>query len=125
MIDQVKPDNTQDVFVVKGETSRSLEINEKVFHEEPCSSHRSGEPDITPSVIKAHNLSENIRVEQIHDRSGQPDERNSSSAHTVKEQHAPEVRIVKLRYSARTTSSIVKSTRRTSTSTFQDYHILP
>ena len=32
----------------------------------------------------------NIRVEQIHDRSGQPDERNSSSAHTVKEQHAPE-----------------------------------
>ena len=52
---------------------------------------RSGQPDITPSVIKAHNLSENIRVEQIHDRSGQPDERNSSSAHTVKEQHAPEV----------------------------------
>ena len=27
----------------------------------------------------------------ICDRSGQPDERNSSSAHTVKEQHAPEV----------------------------------
>ena len=26
----------------------------------------------------------------LHDRSGQPDERNSSSAHTVKEQHAPE-----------------------------------
>ena len=24
------------------------------------------------------------------DRSGQPDERNSSSAHTVKEQHAPD-----------------------------------
>ena len=43
---------------------------------------RSGQPD---------NLSENIRVEQIHDRSGQPDERNSSSAHTVKEQLAPEV----------------------------------
>ena len=31
--------------------------------------------------------------------------------------------IVKLHYSTRTTSSIVKSTRRTSTSTFQDYHI--
>ena len=52
---------------------------------------RSGQPDNTPSVIKAQNLSENIRVEQIHDRPGQPDERNSSSAHTVKEQHAPEV----------------------------------
>ena len=33
--------------------------------------------------------------------------------------------IVKLRQSTRTTSSIVKSTRKTSTSTFQDYHILP
>ena len=32
--------------------------------------------------------------------------------------------IVKLRYSARTTSSIVQSTRRKSTSTFQDYHVL-
>ena len=79
------------MFVVKGETSRSHEINEKGFHGELCSSDRSGQPDITPSVIKAHNLSENIRVEQTHDRSGQPDERNSSSAHTVKEQHAPEV----------------------------------
>ena len=86
-----QPDNTQDVFVVESETSRSHEINEKGFHGELCSSDRSGQPDITPSVIKAHNLSENIRVEQIHDRSGQPDERNSSSAQTVKEQHAPEV----------------------------------
>ena len=46
---------------------------------------------MTLSAIKAHNLFENIRVEQTHDRSGQPDERNSSKAHTVKEQHAPEV----------------------------------
>ena len=30
------------------------------------------------------------RVEQTHDGSGQPDERNSSSAHTVKEQFAPD-----------------------------------
>ena len=29
-------------------------------------------------MIEARNLSEDIRVEQIHDRSGQPDERNSS-----------------------------------------------
>ena len=42
-------------------------------------------------MIEARNLSENIRVEQTHDRSGQPDERNSSKAHTIKEQHAPEV----------------------------------
>ena len=41
----VQPDNTQDVFVVKGETSRSHEINEKVFHGELCSSDRSGQPD--------------------------------------------------------------------------------
>ena len=76
-----KPDSTEDVFVVKGETSRSHEIDEKGFHGELCSSDRSGKPD---------KLSENIRVEQTHDGSGQPDERNSSSAHTVKEQHAPE-----------------------------------
>ena len=38
------PDNTQDVFVVKGETSRSQEIDEKPFHEELCSSDRSGQP---------------------------------------------------------------------------------
>ena len=76
-----KPDSTQDVFVVKGETSRSHDIDEKGLHEELGSSDRSGKPD---------NLSENTRVEQTHDGSGQPDERNSSSAHTVKEQHAPE-----------------------------------
>ena len=36
--------------------------------------------------VKPDNLSENTRVGQTHDGSGQPDERNSSSAHTVKEQ---------------------------------------
>ena len=77
-----KPDSTEDVFVVKGETSRSHEIDEKGLHEELGSSDRSGKPD---------NMSGNARVEQFHDRSGQLDERNSSSAHTVKEQHAPEV----------------------------------
>ena len=81
----------QDVFVVKGETSRSHEINEKGFHEKLCASDRSVQPEITPSVIEARNLSENTRVEQTHDGSGQPDERDSSTAHTVKEQHAHEV----------------------------------
>ena len=81
-----QPDNTQDVFVVKGETSRSQEINEKCFHEELCSSDRSGQPDIRPGVIRAqNNLSEEIRVEQTHDRSGQPDK------HKVERQDAPEV----------------------------------
>ena len=55
-------EDTQGVFVVKGETSRSHEIVEKDFHEKLCAS----------------------------DGSGQPDECNSSSAHTVKEQHAPD-----------------------------------
>ena len=76
-----KLDSTEDVFVVKGETSRSHEINEKRLHEELGFSDRSGKPD---------NLSENTRVEQAHDGTGQPDERNSSTAHTVKEQFAPE-----------------------------------
>ena len=70
-----KRGGTEDVFVVKGETSRSHEIDEKGFHGELCSSDRSGEPN---------NLFETTRVEQTHDRSGQPDERTSSSAHTVK-----------------------------------------
>ena len=68
-----KPDSTEDVFVVKGETSRSHEIDEKGFHGELGSSDRSGKPD---------KLCENIRVEQTHDGSGQPDERNSSTAHS-------------------------------------------
>ena len=42
-------------------------------------------------MIEACNLSENTRIEQTHDGSGHPDERNSSTAHTVNEQHAHEV----------------------------------
>ena len=44
-------DNTQGVFVVKGETSRSQEIDVKSFHKELCSSDGSGQPDITQDVI--------------------------------------------------------------------------
>ena len=76
-----KPDSTEDVFVVKSETSRSHEIDEKGLHEELGSSDRSVKPD---------KLSENTRVKQAHDGTGQLVERNSSSAHTVKEQFAPE-----------------------------------
>ena len=39
---------------------------------------------------KPVNLSENTRVEQTHDGSGQPDERNRSTIRTVKEQFVPE-----------------------------------
>ena len=65
------------MFVVKGETSRSHEIDEKGLLEELDSSDRSGKPE---------KLSENIRVKHAHDGTGQPVEQNSSSAHTVKEQ---------------------------------------
>ena len=75
-----KNDSTENVFVVKGETSRSHEIDEKGLHEELVSSDRSVKPD---------NLSENTRVKQAHDGTGQLVERNSSSVHTVKEQFAP------------------------------------
>ena len=76
-----KPEDTEHVFVDKGKTSRSHEIDEKGLHEELGSSVRSGQPE---------RLTENIRVKQVHDGTGCPVERNSSSAHTVKEQFAPE-----------------------------------
>ena len=42
---------------------------------------RSGQPDVTRKVIEAHStFSEDNRFEHTHDRSGQPDECNSSKA---------------------------------------------
>ena len=76
-----KPEDTEHVFVVKGETSRSHEIDEKGLHEELGSSDRSGKPE---------RLSEDIRVKHAHDGTGQPVEQSSSSTHTVKEQFVPE-----------------------------------
>ena len=55
-----KPDSTEDVCV-KGEPSRSHEIDKKGLDEEFVFSDRSGEPD---------NLSETTRVEQAHDGTG-------------------------------------------------------
>ena len=70
-------DNKREVFVDEGETSWSREIKEKSFHEELCSSDRSGQPDITPSVISVQTCpsveKKNVGVEQTHDRSGQLD----------------------------------------------------
>ena len=78
--------NKHEVFVDKGETSWSREIKEESSHEELCSSDRSGQPDITHSVIRAQtNLSGEIRVEQTHGRSGQPDK------HEITLRAAPEV----------------------------------
>ena len=74
-----KPEDTENVFVVKGETSRSHEIDEKGLHEELGS-------------VKPERLSENIRVKHAHDGTGQPVESSSSSTHIVKEQFAPEER---------------------------------
>ena len=61
-----QPEDTQGVFVVKGEASRSHEIDEKGFHGKLCASDRSGQLEITLGVIEARNLSENTRVEQTH-----------------------------------------------------------
>ena len=42
---------------------------------------QSGKPDVTFNVIGAHsNFSEDIQIERMVDRSGKPDERNSSNA---------------------------------------------
>ena len=67
-------------FVVKGETSRSHEIDEKGLHEELGSSDRS---------VKPERLSEDIRVKHAHDGTGQLVEPSSSSTHIVKEQFVP------------------------------------
>ena len=75
-----KPDNTEDVFVVKGETSRSHEIDEKGLHEELCSSDRSE---------KLERLSEDIRVKHAHDGTEEL-VKSSVSTHIVKEQFALE-----------------------------------
>ena len=69
------------MFVVKGETSRSHEVDEKGFHEELGSSDRLGKPE---------KLSEDIRGKHAHDGTGQPLEPSSSSTHMVKEQLDPE-----------------------------------
>ena len=60
-----QPEDTQGVFVVKGETSCSHEIDNKDFHEKLCASDRSGQPEITLSEIEVRNLSENTRVSKL------------------------------------------------------------
>ena len=65
-----KPEDTERVFVNKGKTSRSHEIDDKRLHEELVSSDRTGKP------VKC----EDNRVMNVHDRTGKLVE---SSTHTV------------------------------------------
>ena len=74
-----KPENTERVFVDKGKTSRSQEIDDKRLHKELGSSDRTGKP------VK---LSEDIRVMHAHDGTGEP-VKSSASTHIVKEQVVP------------------------------------
>ena len=63
---------TQNVFVGKGKTSRSQEIDDKRVQEELVSSDRTGK------LVK----SEDIRVMHAHDGTGQLVEQNSTSTHS-------------------------------------------
>ena len=69
-----KPENTERVFVDKGKTSRSQEIDDKRLHKELGSSDGTGKP------VK---LSEDIRVMHAHDGTGEL-VKSSASTHTVK-----------------------------------------
>ena len=74
-----KPEDTERVFVEKGKTSRSQEIDDKRLHKELGSSDRTGKP------LK---LSEDIRVKHAHHGTGEP-VKSSASTHIVKEQFVP------------------------------------
>ena len=74
-----KPGSTERVFVDRGKTSRSQEIDDKRLHKELGSSDRTGKP------VK---LSEDIRVKHAHDGTGEP-VKSSAITHKVKEQFVP------------------------------------
>ena len=69
-----KPEDTERVFLDKGKTSRSQEIDDKRLQEELGSSDRTGKP------VK----SEDIRVMHAHDGTGEP-VKSRASTHTVEE----------------------------------------
>ena len=70
-----KPEDTESVFVDKGKTSRSQEIDDKRLHKELGSSDRTGKP------VK---LSEDIRVEHAHDGTGE----NVKLSEDIRVEHA-------------------------------------
>ena len=67
-----KPEDTERVFVDKGKTSRSHEIDDKRLHKELGSSDRSEKPE---------KLSEDIRVKHAHDGTGEL-VKSSASTHS-------------------------------------------
>ena len=75
-----KPEDTGHVFVDKGKTSRSQEIDDKRLDKE------FGSSDGTRKPVK---LSEDIRVMHAHDGTREPVKSNAST-HIVKEQFVPE-----------------------------------
>ena len=75
----VKPEDTERVYVDKGKTSRSQEIDDKRLHKE------LGSSDGTGKLVK---LSEDIRVMHAHNGTGEP-VKSSASTHIVKEQFVP------------------------------------
>ena len=99
-----KPEDTERVFVERGKTSRSQEIDDKRLQEEFGSSDRTGK------LVK----SEDIRVMHAHDRTEKPVE---SRTHTQCKKLVLS-NIVILHHRTRT-SSTLQPTRRTSTSTSQ------
>ena len=109
-----KPEDTEHVFVVKGETSRSHEIDENA-----CTKNLALQMDRgnLRDCLKTFVLSM-LTMEQGNLLS------KTAQVHTQWKNNLLLKKIVTLRHTTRTTSSTVHSTRRTSTSTFQDYHIL-
>ena len=103
-----KLEDTERVFVDKGKTSRSQEIDDKRLQKELGSSDRTGKP------VKY----EDIRVMHVHDGTGEP---VKSSTHTRwKNLFLPN--IVTLHHLTRT-SSTLQPTRRISISTSQECRI--
>ena len=98
-----KPEDSEHVFVDKGKTSRSQEIDDKSLQEELDPSDRTGK------LVKC----DDNRVMQVHDRTEKPVE---SSTHTHSARSCSN--IVILHHRTRT-SSTLQSMRRTSTSTSQ------
>ena len=106
-----KPEDTERVFVERGETSRSQEIDDKRLQKELGSSDRTGKP------VK---LSEDIRVMHAHNGTREL-VKSSASTHTLKKLFLPN--IVTLHHLTRTTSSTLQPTRRISISTSQECRI--
>ena len=89
-----KPEDTERVFVEKGKTSRSQEIDDERLHKELGSSDRTGKSK----------LSEDIRVMHVHDGTGEL-VKSSASTHIVKEQFGPAEHRDIVHHLTRTTSS--------------------